>query len=291
MLENIEEIYCNVDDFCKVWKNYWQKHVLEKDLGTKKRRKRSTKMSLGEIATILILFHSSDIWCFKKFYFYLLSNHRDLFPKMISYQRFVALTPRVLPILTAMLESLKGNVTGIQFIDSTSYKVCHNLRSKRHKVFTGVANKGKTSTGWFFGFKIHVIFNDRGEIMSASFTKASTSDLSPVKKLSKYLKGKLFGDKGYISQKLAEELRSQGVQIITRLKKNMKNKLMDIKDKILLYKRSIVETIFGKLKQSGSFEHSRHRSPINAFCHILSALINYQMNPNKPQIKLKFQIP
>lgn len=291
MLENIDEIFCNVDDFCKIWENWWQKNVLENESSTKKRRKRPTKMSLGEIATILILFHSSDIWCFKKFYFYLLANHRNLFPKIISYQRFIVLIPRVLPILTTMLESLKGNVTGIQFIDSTPYRVCHNLRSKRHKVFSKIADKGKTSTGWFFGFKIHIIFNDRGEIMSCSFTKASTSDLKPVIKLAKHLKGKLFGDKGYISQKLSEELRAQGVELITRLKKNMKNKLMNIKDKILLYKRSIVETIFGKVKQSGTFEHSRHRSPINAFCHILSALINYQLNPNKPQIKLKFQIP
>ncbi len=100
----------------------------------------------------------------------------------------------------------------------------------------------------------------------------------------KNLFGKVFGDRGYISQQLFQQLLEQGIFMVTRVKKNMKNKLMSMLDKILLLKRALIESVFSKIKLLGKFEHSRHRSVTNAFVHMVAALINYQMSDNKPSI-------
>ncbi|UCM94028.1 MAG: transposase [Candidatus Megaira endosymbiont of Mesostigma viride] len=101
----------------------------------------------------------------------------------------------------------------------------------------------------------------------------------------KGLFGKVFGDRVYISQELFRELLEQGIFIITKVKKNMENKLMSLIDKILLLKRALIESVFGKIKLLGKFEHSRHRSVTNAFVHMVAALISYQLSGNKPSIK------
>lgn len=162
--------------------------------------------------------------------------------------------------------------------------VCHNLREKRHKVFRGLAKKGKTSTGWFFGFKLHFIFNTDGEIVRMTITPGNLNDRSPAMKLVKGIEAKLVGDKGYISKKLFEELFEKKVTLITKIRKNMKNCLMDITDKLMLMKRSFIETIFSSMKSLNTLIHHRHRSPINAFTHLFAGLVNYQIRDDKPSL-------
>jgi len=131
-------------------------------------------------------------------------------------------------------------------------------------VFAGLAQRGKTSTGWFFGFKLHLIFNDRGELLNLMLTPGNVDDRKPVPKMVRKLLGKLFGDKGYISQTLRDELlRTFNVELVTGVRSNMKNTLMPLMDKLLLRKRAIIETIIDQLKNISQIEHSRHRSPIN----------------------------
>ena len=101
----------------------------------------------------------------------------------------------------AYLLNSKGEITGISFFDSTSIKVCHNKRISRNKVFKGLAKLGKTTTGWFYGFKLHLVINDKGEILAFQLTPGNVSDVSMLETLSSGLWGKLFGDKGYISEK------------------------------------------------------------------------------------------
>ncbi len=241
---------------------------------------------MSEIMTIMILFHQSNFRTFKHFYFFIYEHHRKEFPKMPCYSRFIALQKSAFIPLFAYLHHCKGKVTGISFIDSTVLKVCHIKRSYSNKTFIGLAPKGKSTMGWFFGFKLHLIVNEKGEILSFQITPGNISDLSPVKSLVEGLWGKLFGDRGYISSTLFQELFLKNLQLITRLRSNMKNTLMDIQDKLLLRKRAIIESINDQLKNISQIEHSRHRSPGNFLINLLSGLIAYCHQKKKPSLKL-----
>ncbi len=196
--------------------------------------------------------------------------------------------PSVLAPLCLYLRTCVGACTGISFVDSTDLTVCHNRRIHSHKVFTGLAARGKTSTGWFFGFKVHFVFNDRGELLTFALTPGNVDDRKAVPHLAKRLFGKLFGDKGYLSQRLAQELRQLfDVQLITKLRKNMKNQLMLLADRLLLRKRAIAETIIDQLKNISQIEHSRHRSAVNFLINVVCGLIAYCHQPKKPSLHLK----
>jgi hypothetical protein len=235
--------------------------------------------------TILIHFHQSHYRTFKAYYTQQVQVHlRREFPHLVSYGRFVQLTPRVLGLLCAYLFTCLGNCTGISFVDSTPLVVCNNRRIHPHKVFARLAARGKTSMGWFFGFKLHLVVNDRGELLGLCLTPGNRADVKVLPKLVKHLFGKLFGDKGYLSQPLFEQLLEQGIQLITKLKANMKNRLLPLADKLLLRKRAICETINDQLKNISQIEHTRHRSPINFLVNLLCGLIAYCHQPKKPSL-------
>jgi hypothetical protein len=153
-------------------------------------------------------------------------------------------------------------------------------------VFKGLASRGKSSMGWFFGFKLHIIVNELGELLAFKITRGNLNDHIPVKDLCKGLKGKLYGDKGYLGQKLFKELWSEGIHLITNIRGNMKNKFISFEDKLLLRKRFIIETINDQLKNISDIEHSRHRSPINFIVNIIAGLISYTWQAKKPSIKM-----
>ncbi len=178
----------------------------------------------------------------------------------------------------------QSKVTGISYIDATSIAVCHPKRTSRNKVFKGLAKIGKTTYWWFFGFKLHMVINEKGEIQGVTLTKGNVDDRKPVPNLTEKLIGLLFGDKGYIKKELFEKLFDRGLKLVTKGKKGMKNTLMLLEEKIFLRKRSIIETVFGYLKNRLELEHSRHRSPINFLVHIFSTLVSYSMKPKKPCI-------
>ena len=188
--------------------------------------------------------------------------------------------------LCAFVHSLTGEKTGIYFIDSTLLKACHIKREKQNKVFAGLAKKSKSTMGWFFGFKLHIVINDKGEIMAFKLTKGNADDREPVPSLAKGLVGKLVGDKGYISNNLFLELWNDGLQLITKIKKNMKNKLMPLADKILLRKRAVVESVNDQLKNVSQIEHTRHRSVWNFLCNVVAGLCAYSLQPKKPSVQL-----
>lgn len=238
---NLIELFCNIDDFWINFKSAWHKRLLETNT---RKRVRSTNLSTSEIMTIIVLFHQSGFRNFKKFYTEYVGRYlRKEFPNFVSYNRFVSLMPSVLVPLCSYLQSRRGGQTGISYVDSTSIAVCKNLRINRNKVFSSTAARGKTSTGWFFGFKLHLIVNDKGDLLNFVITPGNVDDRKPLTKLAKKLIGKLFGDRGYLSKELFITLFNQGLQLITNIKNNMKNKLLPMLDKILLRKRFIIETI------------------------------------------------
>ena len=185
-----------------------------------------------------------------------------------------------------------GKCTGISYIDSTPLRSCHIKREKQHKVFKGIAQKGQCSLGWFYGFKLHIIINDRGEILDFIITPGNVDDRKPLNDmdLHKRIFGKLYGDKGYISKDLFEKLFVDGVHLITKIKKNMKNSLMLLQDKIALRKRALIETVNDELKNIYQIEHTRHRSFENFTTNLLSGLIAYSFFDKKPSINLQEDI-
>jgi hypothetical protein len=226
--------------------------------------------------TIITLFHASHYRDFKSYYTeHVMKNLAWAFPRLTSYNRFVESMSAALVALCGYLQTRKGQCSGISFIDSTSLKVCHNRRIHSHKVFAGCARRGKTSVDWFFGFKLHLVINDCGELLNVRLTPGNTDDRRPVPELVKGLFGKLFGDKGYVSQSLFEALYDEGVQLVTKLKRKMKNRLMPLLDKIMLRKRAIIESVVDQLKNISQIEHSRHRSVANCLVNLVAGLIAY----------------
>ena len=245
---NVTQIFCDADDFCQGFIPSWEKTRLESEENTRTRiRMRSVCES--EIITLVVCYHLSGYRTFKWFYQKHAQKYLSLyFPRLPSYNRFVELMADVLIPIAAFMQSRCGIGKGIAFVDSTPLCVCKNIRIPRHKTFKGVAGRAKSSTGWFYGFKLHLMVDDCGEILSFSITRGNIDDRVPVLKMAKNFMGKLFGDKGYISKKLTELLAVDAIELITTLKKNMKPKVIDIFDKILLRKRSIIETINDQLK-------------------------------------------
>ena len=213
---DLTTLFCDIDDFVKTL-NYSKDQILI--VSRKSNRGTKPQMTLSEIMTIVILYHSSGYKNFKSFYFYLREHKRKEFPKIISYNRFIEWMPYCLLPLCSYLKTRAGKVTGISYIDSCPIRVCKNIRIPRYKTFKAVAKRGKCSMGWFYGFKLHIIVNHCGELLSFKVTKGNTNDRIPVKELCKKLRGKLYGDKGYIGKKLFEELMSTGVQLVTNVKK------------------------------------------------------------------------
>lgn len=281
----LAQIFCEVDDFCKQFEPEWQRKMITH---REKKRNKPCTLTMSEIMTIEIWFHLSSYRNFKHYYRkYVIPHLKDAFPDLVSYNRFVELKSQLLLPLTLFLKRCcLGQCTGITYIDSTTSHVCHNKRIHNHKVFEGLAERGKTSMGWFYGFKLHLVVNEQGEVLNLVITPGNVDDRDEqvITPLTKDLFGKLFGDKGYISQQLFEELFAKGITLVTRVKKNMKNRLMGLIDKLLLRKRAIIETINDQLKNISQIEHTRHRSPVNAFVNVLAGIIAYTYQPKKPSI-------
>jgi hypothetical protein len=288
--EILTAVYCDIDDFCKVFEKYWHTHLIPDG----KPAIPKCAMNLSEIMAIVVFFHLSGQRTFKWYYNNLICGFmKDFFPKRLSYNRFVELMQSaIVPLAIYIIGNCLGKCSGISFIDSTAINVCRNKRINRNKVFDGIAKRGKTTTGWFYGFKLHLTINDRGEILSFYITPGNTDDrnVKVMEALTKNIFGKLFGDKGYISQKLFEKLWDENIHLVTSIKKNMKNKLMDMTDKILLRKRSVIETVNDFLKNICQIEHTRHRSPVNFMVNMLSGLAAYSFLPIKPSLGIAMPV-
>lgn len=287
----ITTIYVIVDEFCKTFHQLLNRQAIISNTA-KPIRNKPCSMSDAEVITILIYFHLQGYRCLKHFYINHVQKHmQQEFPRTVSYNRFVELSQKVaIPMILLLKTMMNDKCTGISFIDSTPVRVCKNQRIHAHKVFKGIANRGHCSIGYFFGFKLHIIINEKGELLNYSLTKASKHDaqIDLMKTLVKDLFGKLYGDKGYLSKKLFETLFHDGVHVVTKLRKNMKNCLMSIKDKILLRKRAVIECVNDELKNQCQIEHSRHRSMANFITNLVSGLLAYCFLPKKPSIHIEF---
>lgn len=282
-MDYITELFCTLDDFCKKFNAELEKSLIS----DQKTRQRKSKLSLSEAMTIIILFHKSGFRFFKYFYCHMVCPFwKSAFPQLVSYNRFVEIMPSCLQALTTFFDQIKGQDTGISIIDSTKLTVCHNLRIQKHRVFKGLAQRGKASTGWFYGFKLHLIINHLGEIINLKLTSGNVHDTAVIEQLTNELKGILLGDKGYLSKAKTEILASRGLRLITPKRRNMKqSKPITTDDKALLSKRGLIETVNDQLKNLHHIEHSRHRSVFNFMVNMMAAVVAYCLSPNKPKVQ------
>lgn len=290
--DKITQIFVDVDDFVKDFDQVAMKKQLLGD--SVARRNRKMKLSLSEMMTIYIGFHLSSHTNFKNYYTnFLCVHYRHLFPDLVSYERFNQTQDRLfMPLMLYISNRCLGTCTGISFVDSTTLEVCHIKREKQHKVFKGVAQKSKSTMGWFYGFKLHLIINDKGEMLSFCFSRANVDDRDEkiMSVMTKEVFGKLFGDRGYIDQKLAEYLWNDGVELIYKRRKNMKKMNLSDTDKILLRKRAVIESVNDELKNICCLQHTRHRSLQGFLNNAVTALIAYQSFDKKPSIKIHHEL-
>ena len=277
-------VFCDIDDFCKAYEEYCMHSLMME----KQRIIPKTRMALSEIMTILIMYHLSGYRTFKWYYTkYVMVYQKKDYPDLVSYNRFVEIMEYALvPLALYIIRAGFVRCSGISFVDSTPIKVCDNHRIRTNRVFSEYAKMGKSSMGWFYGFKLHLIINDEGKILSFCLTSGNVIDRDEkvMDSLTKEIFGKLFADRGYISQKLFEKLLKRDITPVTRAKKNMKNKLMDYYDRLMLRKRTVIESVNDFLKNMCNIEHSRHRSITNFLVNLLSALAAYSFLPKKPSI-------
>lgn len=287
----ITEIFFELDESYNDFTEHVKSRALEAPSAKPKRKyHRDGRMSMPEIMLIIILFHASGYRCLKHFYLEQVCKHMaHLFPATVSYNRFVELQKgAALPLFVYFHKRLKGKCTGISFVDSTPLRVCKNQRIKQHKVFAGIAERGCCSMGWFYGFKLHLICNEKGELLSFTFTKGNVDDRKPLedKNFIRDIFGKLVGDRGYISKDLFAVLFADGIHLLTRLKSNMKGAIVSASDSLLIRKRAIIETVNDELKNIAQVEHSRHRTFVNFMSNMLGAIAAYCYFPKKPTIRV-----
>ena len=289
----IIEIFCQLDDFMQEYDQV----VAKAGISTSQTRKRKRKftMSDSEVMTIMILFHLKSYRSLKYFYISHICKHmQDYFPNCVSYNRFVELQRRVLQPLAVYLKMRGlGKCTGISFIDSTPLRVSHIKREKQHKVFKGIAEKSFGTIGWFYGFKLHLVANDKGEIVDFLITSANVDDRQPLKDKTFHKKvfGKIFGDKGYLGKDLFDMLFVEGIHLVTKVRKNMKHKKMEFMDRVILRKRAVIESINDVLKNICYIEHSRHRSFDNFIGNLVAGLTAYSFLDSKPSVKIQRLLP
>jgi hypothetical protein len=280
------EIYVEVDDLLKAFEKWSE----QKALGKLRHPTRTPGLSPSEIATIMIAYHHSSYKCLEYYYKEcILGSFHHCFPKAPCYGRFVPFEERTFPLLflVLMFKTSQSLRTGYYFIDSKKLEVCHVRREKSHKVFKDFARKGKSSMGWFYGLKVHLVINHLGQIVSFLFTPGSTADNNKevLQQMLKGLKGKCCGDKGYLTT-LFEHFYTLGLHLVVRPKCNMKSLSLPVvqQDVQLLKQRAVIESVNDILTTVCNLEHSRHRNPLHGIVNMLSALIAYQYLPTKPHI-------
>lgn len=278
------EIFVHCDDFCKEFTPQYVSHLLPNRV----KAHNKSIVSESEMMTIVIFYHLSGMSCFEYYYKSIILNTlRSYFPNALSYNRFVELMPRILVHMWAFTNHGRiGKETGTYFVDSKKLVACHNLRIYSHKVFKNIAQRGKSSTGWFFGLKLFALINQYGQIIRFAITPGNIADNDEnfMIKFLDGIKGKVFGDRGFISNKIFSSLFMKGCRVITGIRSNMKNKIMDIGDKVLLKRRGIIESVFDILTTVCDIEHTRHRNPINAFVNLFAGLTAYTYLDRRPTL-------
>lgn len=282
--DKLIKIFCSVDDFLI----HLNEHVYHHSDSGFEMPRFEGRMHPSEILTLIIFYQFSGMKCFQYYFTDIVQQElTTYFPQQVGYKRFLQLISKAWPLLHlfAQWRCTQTERTDIYFIDSKKLPVCNNRRIHSHQVFSDLAERGRTSTGWFYGLKIHLVVNNLGQCVNFRFTPRNVSDANPtvLRHILEGLKGNCYGDKGYLS-KIFEELLDNGIKLVTKIRKNMKNKLMPLQEKIQLFKRGMIESVFDILMTVFDLEHTRHRSSKNGFAHMVASIAAYSFMDNKPTV-------
>lgn len=277
--DKLVEIFYFCDEFDKVFQPYCQQKFIGKT--------HQGKMNKAEMMSIVIYYHISGFKCFKYYYNFVIRRYWvAYFPDSYEYSRFIQRMPSIqLELFAFLLFCRMAPATEANYIDSKALKVCHNKRIPSHKVFKDVAQRGKTSTGWFYGFKLHLVINQYGQIVHFRLTAGNVADNNHklLTKMFSNLSGFFYGDKGYLTI-LKEQLEQQGTYLITKVKRGMQPAYKTALQHHYLQHRALIETVFDLLTYICNVEHSRHRSAKNFLCNLYAALIAYTFFDRCPQV-------
>lgn len=279
------EIFIEVDDFIQELHQYLDEKGIAFPEDSADR-----KMNVSERLTIVIFYHVSGFKCFKWYYQLIIRGQlRSYFPSSYSYERFVNLQQELDTLLGLFLCAHLAAPTEANFIDSKKLVVCHNKRIKTNRVFRAQARRGKSSTGWFYGFKLHLIINHLGQIVLLRLTPGNVADNNQklLKNMAQSLNQfiRLFADRGYHS-KIKDQLAQMGFHLIAKKKKNMKApQKLTAEQKYYAKHRGLIETVFDLLKFMCDIEHSRHRKFEHFIVNVFAALCAYLFMDHKPAIR------
>ena len=279
------ELFCVIDDFfLKFEATYWKflkecHHCL---------RIRTAQLSISEIIFIAIWYKCSHFNNFKTFFSSLKQDKSHLFKSLPCYQRMIHLVNTHQLALHALhFAVMKDHQSSYLLIDSTTLPVCKNQRIQRHKSISSIATRGKSSMGWFFGCKLHLLMNQSGEIANSVLSNGHTADIKMVKQLVEGLKAKLYADRSYISHELKARLKEQDIDLITYHRKNMQAVQLSKEDEYYLKQRNKIETLFSLLKGKYNLVTSNARSVEGYLAGIYASLCAYQLcHQNKPIIRV-----
>lgn len=278
------ELFIEIDDLLQAYESY----KATQTLGRIRQPTRVPALSGSEVCTIWVCYHYSGYKCFEYYYKNkVLKELREYFPNVPTYETFLQYIPKAKGALYLWLLYTCGRSdrTGLYYIDSKRLQVCHLKRQHSNKVFKDIARKGKSSMGWFFGFKLHLVVNQIGQVVAFDLTTGNVADNNQnlLKKLLANLQGYCIGDKGYHT-KLFAFFYENGLHLLTKPKKNMKHRITTEYHNKLIDKRGLIESVFDILTSVCDLEHTRHRNPDNAFAHMIAAVIAYQYLNKKPAL-------
>ena len=280
---NSTELFCVIDDFFLQFEATYWKFLKQSRHHS---RIRNAQLSISEIIFIAVWYKCSHFTNFKAFFSWLKQDKRHLFKSLPCYQRMSHLINMHQLALHALHTALtKGQHSQYLWIDSTTLPVCKNQRIQRYKSLAKIASRGKSSKGWFYGCKLHIVMNQFGEIACSTLSNGHIADIKMVEKLVKDMEAKLYGDRGYISQELKSRLKYQGIDLITYHRKNMQPIQLSESDKYHLKQRNKIETLFSLLKGQYNLVTSKARSVHGFLGGIYASLCAYQLTQNQ-QFKL-----
>lgn len=273
-------IYCFVDDFlkgtlCSI------KYSLTRPNHNQPPLKKHN-LSLAELASLAIFRFFTGHRNWKDFYAHVKTYHGQDFPKLPAYQNFLEAINSLSILATIMLQGFMNifnkltGEKGLKFTDSTRLRVCEIKREFSHKACKGLASKSKSSMGWFYGFKLHIICNELMQILNLKITAATRDERKTLEMMWNNIFGMIIADAGYVSKKLEEKALSLGKFLLTGVRANMR-KIMTETEHQLLKMRQLVETVFSVLKLRMGLETSLPRSPLGHFAHYLWCLTAYQL--------------
>ena len=276
--ETLYHIFDQIDNLLKTMSTSLRRKLLS-DLRPKGGR--PPGLSLQAILALGIFRFATGVKDVKHFHRKLLSSYSEELGRIPNYGNFNTLMNQATPYVIFLLQWIcylnKSKQDGLTFMDSTSLKVCENKRIFDHQVCEGLAERGKSSMGWFFGFKLHVVCDSLGRLASLLLTPGNTDDRKFVLKLLKGLKGLCIADAGYVSKKLMQELYQQGLLLLTDVRNAMK-RLMTETQHALLKQRQRIEGVFSCLKHRLKAEASIARSPLGYLSRCLYACLTFALS-------------